>query len=56
MHIYVIYFSYKIAFTAEPGEDPFAKRKAEKKQRVEKQEKNRLQNLKQAMKAGALPR
>ncbi|XP_065047585.1 ribosome biogenesis regulatory protein homolog [Musa acuminata AAA Group] len=39
----------------EPGEDPFSKRKAEKKQRVEKQEKNRLQNLKQAAKAGALP-
>ncbi|RZS26914.1 hypothetical protein BHM03_00060332, partial [Ensete ventricosum] len=36
-------------------EDPFRKRKAEKKQRVEKQEKNRLQNLKQAAKAGALP-
>ncbi|KAM0933318.1 putative ribosomal biogenesis regulatory protein [Dioscorea sansibarensis] len=41
--------------TDEPGGDPFAKRKAEKKHRVEKQEKNRLQNLKQAMKAGALP-
>nr|XP_010914878.1 ribosome biogenesis regulatory protein homolog [Elaeis guineensis] len=41
--------------TDEPGEDPFAKRKAERKKRVEKQEKNRLENLKQAMKAGALP-
>ncbi|OVA00443.1 Ribosomal biogenesis regulatory protein [Macleaya cordata] len=41
--------------TDEPGEDPFAKRQAEKKQRVEKQEKNRLQNLKQAAKVGALP-
>ncbi|XP_059637983.1 ribosome biogenesis regulatory protein homolog [Cornus florida] len=38
-----------------PGEDPFAKRRSEKKQRVEKQEKNRLQNLKQAEKVGALP-
>lgn len=41
---------------AEPGQDPFAKRRAEKKQRVEKQEKNRLHNLKDAAKAGALPR
>lgn len=41
---------------AEPGEDPFAKRKAEKKQRVDKQEKNRLENLKKAAKVGALPR
>ncbi|XP_002524474.2 ribosome biogenesis regulatory protein homolog [Ricinus communis] len=41
--------------TDEIGEDPFAKRKAEKKKRVEKQEKNRFQNLKQASKAGALP-
>ncbi|XP_074574188.1 ribosome biogenesis regulatory protein homolog [Curcuma longa] len=41
--------------TDEPGEDPFNKRKAEKKKRVEKQEKNRLGNLKQAAKAGALP-
>ncbi|XP_057465152.1 ribosome biogenesis regulatory protein homolog [Actinidia eriantha] len=41
--------------TDEPGEDPFAKRRAEKKQRVEKQEKHRLQNLKQAAKVGALP-
>ncbi|XP_042465413.1 ribosome biogenesis regulatory protein homolog [Zingiber officinale] len=41
--------------TDEPGEDPFSKRKAEKKKRVEKQEKNRLGNLKQAAKAGALP-
>lgn len=40
----------------EPGEDPFAKRQADKKQRVEKQERNRLQNLKQAAKVGALPR
>lgn len=41
------------------GEDPFAKRKDEKKQRVAKQEKNQLANLKQAAKAGgkgALPR
>ncbi|KDP32387.1 hypothetical protein JCGZ_13312 [Jatropha curcas] len=41
--------------TDEPGEDPFAKRKTEKKNRVEKQQKNRLQNLKQAAKVGALP-
>ncbi|KAK4853197.1 hypothetical protein QYF36_005220 [Acer negundo] len=41
--------------TDEPGEDPFAKRQGEKKHRVEKQEKNRLQNLKQAAKVGALP-
>ncbi|KAJ8471045.1 hypothetical protein OPV22_025388 [Ensete ventricosum] len=45
----------KAKLSDEPGEDPFRKRKAEKKQRVEKQEKNRLQNLKQAAKAGALP-
>jgi regulator of ribosome biosynthesis len=38
-----------------PGEDPFAKRKEEKKKRVEKGDKNRLQNLKQAAKVGALP-
>ncbi|XP_038878495.1 ribosome biogenesis regulatory protein homolog [Benincasa hispida] len=41
--------------TDEPGEDPFAARRADKKKRVEKQEKNRLQNLKQAAKVGALP-
>lgn len=41
--------------TDEPGEDPFSKRKDEKKKRVDKQEKNRLQNLKQAFKAGDLP-
>ncbi|KAJ8444627.1 hypothetical protein Cgig2_023690 [Carnegiea gigantea] len=40
----------------EPGVDPFAKRRADKKQRVDKQEKNRLRNLKQTAKAGALPR
>lgn len=39
----------------EPGVDPFAKRRADKKQRVDKQEKNRLRNLKQTAKAGALP-
>lgn len=38
-----------------PGEDPFAKRLKEKKQRVDKNEKNRVQNLKRAAKAGALP-
>ncbi|XP_021275444.1 ribosome biogenesis regulatory protein homolog [Herrania umbratica] len=41
--------------TDEPGMDPFAKRQDDKKKRVEKQEKNRLQNLKQAAKVGALP-
>ncbi|KAL6992868.1 hypothetical protein U1Q18_010988 [Sarracenia purpurea var. burkii] len=41
--------------TDEPGEDPFAKRQVEKNLRVEKQQKNRLQNLKQASKIGALP-
>ncbi|GAB2300349.1 hypothetical protein Dimus_034388 [Dionaea muscipula] len=41
--------------TDEPGEDPFSTRKAEKKQRVEKQEKNRLKNLKHAERVGALP-
>ncbi|KAF3453681.1 hypothetical protein FNV43_RR04122 [Rhamnella rubrinervis] len=41
--------------TDEPGEDPFAKRRSDKMKRVEKQEKNRVQNLKQAAKAGALP-
>uniref|UniRef100_A0A2N9HLH2 Ribosome biogenesis regulatory protein n=1 Tax=Fagus sylvatica TaxID=28930 RepID=A0A2N9HLH2_FAGSY len=41
--------------TDQPGEDPFAKRRADKKQRVEKHEKNRMQNLKQAAKVGALP-
>ncbi|KAI9191342.1 hypothetical protein LWI28_007159 [Acer negundo] len=41
--------------TDEPGEDPFGKRQTEKKQRVDKQERNRLQNLKQAAKVGALP-
>ncbi|XP_057544532.1 ribosome biogenesis regulatory protein homolog [Amaranthus tricolor] len=41
--------------TDEPGIDPFAKRKTDKKQRVDKQEKNRLKNLKEAQKSGALP-
>jgi regulator of ribosome biosynthesis len=41
--------------TDEPGEDPFAKRRSDKKKRVEKQEKNRVHNLEQAAKAGALP-
>lgn len=41
--------------TDEPGQDPFAKRREEKKKRVEKQEKNRYSNLKAAAKAGALP-
>ncbi|KAL2500763.1 Ribosome biogenesis regulatory protein-like protein [Forsythia ovata] len=41
--------------TDEPGTDPFAERRKEKKGRVDKQERNRLQNLKQAAKVGALP-
>ncbi|XP_044952042.1 ribosome biogenesis regulatory protein homolog [Hordeum vulgare subsp. vulgare] len=41
--------------TDEPGVDPFAQRKEEKKSRVDKQEKNRLGNLKNAAKVGALP-
>lgn len=41
--------------TDEPGQDPFAKRQEDKKKRVEKQEKNRYSNLKEAAKAGALP-
>ncbi|XP_022987784.1 ribosome biogenesis regulatory protein homolog [Cucurbita maxima] len=41
--------------TDEPGVDPFAKRQENKRKRVEKQENNRLQNLKQAAKVGALP-
>ncbi|CAL4972875.1 unnamed protein product [Urochloa decumbens] len=41
--------------TDEPGVDPFALRRQEKKKRVEKQEKNRLENLKKAAKLGALP-
>ncbi|KAL5975806.1 hypothetical protein ACLOJK_020134 [Asimina triloba] len=41
--------------TDEPGEDPFSERQNERKKRVEKQEKNRLQNLKQAAKVNALP-
>ncbi|VVB02562.1 unnamed protein product [Arabis nemorensis] len=41
--------------TDEPGVDPFAKRLDDKKKRVGKQEKNRLQNLRTAEKAGALP-
>ncbi|KAI4344116.1 hypothetical protein L6164_011384 [Bauhinia variegata] len=39
----------------DPEEDPFAKRRENKKQRIAKQEKHRLQNLKQAAKVGALP-
>ncbi|XP_057416990.1 ribosome biogenesis regulatory protein homolog [Lotus japonicus] len=41
--------------TDDPTEDPFAKRKENKRNRVDKQEKNRLQNLKEAAKFGALP-
>jgi regulator of ribosome biosynthesis len=45
-----------ISYVTEPGVDPFAQRKQEKKKQVEKQEKNRLENLKKAAKVGALPR
>ncbi|KAL8129580.1 hypothetical protein V2J09_018735 [Rumex salicifolius] len=41
--------------TDEPGVDPFAKRREEKKDRVAKQERNRVKNLKEALKVGALP-
>ncbi|XP_002965895.2 ribosome biogenesis regulatory protein homolog [Selaginella moellendorffii] len=44
--------------TDEPGEDPFSNMKKEKKARIEKQEKNRLQNLKHTLKVAgksALP-
>lgn len=41
---------------ADPEEDPFAKRRENKKKGIEKQEKNRLHNLKNAAKFGALPR
>ncbi|XP_051142315.1 ribosome biogenesis regulatory protein homolog [Andrographis paniculata] len=41
--------------TDEPGKDPFAERRKEKKSKVDKQEKNRMNNLKQAAKVGALP-
>ena len=43
----------------EPGEDPFLKLRESKKERVSKQEKNQLENLKRAAKQGgkgALPR
>ncbi|KAH9308990.1 hypothetical protein KI387_036901, partial [Taxus chinensis] len=39
----------------EPGEDPFNHRKGEKKERIQKNEKNRLENLKKAAKVGSLP-
>ncbi|OIV99918.1 hypothetical protein TanjilG_26256 [Lupinus angustifolius] len=41
--------------TDDPTEDPFAKRRDDKKKRVEKNERNQLQNLKEAAKFGALP-
>ncbi|KAL6503101.1 hypothetical protein OROHE_023730 [Orobanche hederae] len=41
--------------TDEPGTDPFTERRKEKKSKVEKQEKRRLGNLKNAQKVGALP-
>jgi len=55
---YIIFSTIYESFwlIAEPGVDPFAKRLDDKKKRVGKQEKNRLQNLKAAEKAGALPR
>lgn len=51
----ICYVLVPFAF-AEPGVDPFAARQANKRKRVEKQENNHLQNLKQAAKVGALPR
>lgn len=39
----------------EPGEDPFSRKKTEKKARVQKNEKSQLENLKKAAKVGALP-
>jgi len=51
-----IAFKLTISVVTEPGVDPFAQRRQEKKKRVEKQEKNRLENLKKAAKVGALPR
>jgi regulator of ribosome biosynthesis len=44
------------SFITEAGVDPFAQRKEDKKKRADKQEKNRLVNLKRAAKVGALPR
>ncbi|PWA94877.1 Ribosomal biogenesis regulatory protein [Artemisia annua] len=41
--------------TDDQGKDPFTKRRSEKKQRVERQEKHRLHNLKEAEKVCALP-
>lgn len=41
--------------TDEPGEDPFSRKKTEKKSRVQKNEKSQLENLKKAAKFGALP-
>ncbi|PNY01404.1 ribosome biogenesis regulatory family protein [Trifolium pratense] len=41
--------------TDDPDEDPFAKRRENKKGRVDKQEKNRVQNLRNAAKFGDLP-
>lgn len=49
-------FFFTFGFSIEVGEDPFAKRKAEKKEGVKKQEKNRLENLKRSAKTGYLPR
>ncbi|KAH9618922.1 hypothetical protein KSS87_013405 [Heliosperma pusillum] len=47
--------SHAVSLLAVPGEDPFAKRKKGRKERADKHEKNRLKNLKEAAKAGALP-
>ena len=53
---YIYIMSHAHHLFAVPGEDPFAKRQADKKKRVEKQDNNRLQNLKKAAKVGHLPR
>lgn len=54
--IFSSFFSNQSSPFPEPGTDPFAERRKEKKSRVDKQEGNRLKNLKNAQKAGALPR
>jgi regulator of ribosome biosynthesis len=57
MYLFAQSFSLLIKYwSTEPGVDPFAKRREEKKGRVDKQEKNRLGNLRNAAKVGALPR
>lgn len=57
--LYDLKFESVLSYSAEVGSDPFEKMQASKKERVAKQEKNRLQNLKLAVKArgpAVLPR